>query len=339
MRRSRRCGGKRQLDKECRADSLTRFDPDRPPHPSDQLAADVEAETGAGDCDAHVREAVESLEDPLLLGLRNANALVADGYAKAGPPRFESDLDTAGATRILDCVGHEVRENLLELVAVRGDRGQSGKCSELERELIGGMHARGLDDPVCDGRDVDWLAREGRSSGLELAREKDIADKTREPLGLMRDDGEELVAQIIAEDDVFAFAGLRRPVDSGDRSSQLMRDGGDEIRLELLQSPLLRQIAECVNGSLRKANSGDREPELTTSDFDGKRRRGTSRRSGSARGRDGSCECLPARDRFLDSAAQHLRGQNTCDRLGGRVPELNSRLGVDKKDAVGDVAE
>ena len=145
------------------------------------------------------------------------------------------------------------------------------------------MCARGLDHPACDVRDVDLLARENQPAGLDLAREQDVADEMRKPLGLVRDDREEAAAQIFGEDDVLALEGLRRAVDRGDRCSQLVGDGRDEIRLELLQPPLLRQIAERVDGPLREAHSGDREPELTILDLDGKRRRRTSGRSRSAR--------------------------------------------------------
>ena len=41
-----------------------------------------------------------------------------------------------------------------------------------------------------------------------------------------------------------------------------MGDSGNEIRLELLQPPLLRPIAKRVDGPVRKAHSGDREPEV-----------------------------------------------------------------------------
>ena len=67
-------------------------------------------------------EAVELLEDPFLLGVRNTDALVANGYTNVISTGLESDLDTARALRILDCVAHEVREHLPKLVAIRGDR-------------------------------------------------------------------------------------------------------------------------------------------------------------------------------------------------------------------------
>ncbi len=145
-------------------------------------------------------------------------------------------------------------------------------------------------------------------------------------------------AQILG-DDVFALEGLRCAVDGGDRRSQLMGDGRDEICLELLQPPLLSQIAECVNSPLGEAHPGDREPELTTLQLDRKRRRRTSGRSRSARDADGLRERLPAENHFLDGAAEHSLGRNACDRLSGRVPKPNHSLCVDEEDAVGDIAE
>ena len=173
--RSQRCRGERQLDEECRTNSLARFDPDAASHASDEFPADVEAEAGAADSPGHVRvEAVELLEDPLLLGLRNTDALVADRYAKVSSTLLEPDLDTAGARRILDRVGHEVRDHLPELVGVRGDCSERGGRHELERELLRSVRARGLDHRACDVRDVDLLARENESAGLDLAREQDV---------------------------------------------------------------------------------------------------------------------------------------------------------------------
>ena len=89
-----------------------------------------------------------------------------------------------------------------------------------------------------------------------------VVDEVRKPLGLVRDDGQEAAAQIFGEDDVIAREGLGGAADRCDRSSQLMGDSGNEIRLELLQPPLLRPIAKRVDGPVRKAHSGDREPEV-----------------------------------------------------------------------------
>ena len=65
-----------------------------------------------------------------------------------------------------------------------------------------------------------------------------------------------------------------------------MGDGGNEIGLELLQSPLLRPIPKRVDGPVREAHSGDREPEVAFSDLNMKRRRRNSGRSRGARNGD-----------------------------------------------------
>src|SRR5206468_12996112 len=113
--------------------------------PPDQLAADVEAEAGAADGSGRARDAVELLEDPFLLGARNADARIANGDTKVISTGLESDLDTACAVRVLDCVADEVREHLPKLVAIRGDRLERGWCYELDRDLVRGVHARGFD--------------------------------------------------------------------------------------------------------------------------------------------------------------------------------------------------
>ena len=148
------------------------------------------------------------------------------------------------------------------------------------------MRAPRLDRPACEFRYVDLLARENQPAGLDLAREQNVVDEVRKPLGLVRDDGQEAATQIVGEDDVIAREGLGGAVDRCDRSSQLMGDSGNEIRLELLQPPLLRPIAKRVDGPVREAHSGDREPEVPFSDLDMKRCRRNSGRSRGARNGD-----------------------------------------------------
>ena len=207
------------------------------------------------------------------------------------------------------------------------------------RELIWSVHARGLDDPTGEVRNVDLLALEHELAGLDLAREQDVVDQMHEPLGLVRDDGKDAAAHIVGEVDVLALECLRRPVNGGDRRSQLVGDGGDEIGLELIQSPLLGEIAERVDGPFGEVDPGDRKPELATVDLDGKRRGRARVRSGRARDRDGSRKRPPAGNRYVDLASEHRLGRHACDCLGGRVPELNGAAGVDEEHAVGDVSE
>ena len=104
---------------------------------------------------------------------------------------------------------------------------------------------------------------------------------------------EEMAAQVVGKDDVFALEGLRRAVHGGDRSSQLMGNGCNEI-LELLQAPLLGQIAERVNSSFRR--SGTRRPRAAKARDLGSRGEASSQDSGcsrSARDADGLRERVP----------------------------------------------
>ena len=60
-----------------------RLDPDPATHPLEELTADVQAKAGAADPTGEVRvKAIELLEDPHVLGPRDAEALVLDGEAK-----------------------------------------------------------------------------------------------------------------------------------------------------------------------------------------------------------------------------------------------------------------
>jgi hypothetical protein len=123
---------------------------------------------------------------------------------------LESDLNTAGARRILDCVGHEIRKHLPEFVSVRGNNGENRWCNELERKLLWRVRARGLDDPACDVADVDLLARENQPP-LNLAAQ-DVATRCRQVD--WSNDGEEVVAN---RRKTMSYArGFRRAVNSGD---------------------------------------------------------------------------------------------------------------------------
>src|SRR5204863_5309934 len=112
----------RDLDVEGRAGLALRLDPDTAVDPADELPADVEAETGAADAAGHVGvEAVELLEDPALLGRRDAQAVIGDGEADVALARLDGHGDRAAVGGVLDGVVDEVPEHLAELSGVGGD--------------------------------------------------------------------------------------------------------------------------------------------------------------------------------------------------------------------------
>src|SRR5436305_8489771 len=86
----------RDLDVERGAGAPVGLDPDAAVDAADELAADIEAEPRAADAAAHVRiEAVELLEDPPLLALRDAETGVRDREADMAAVRLERDVDRA----------------------------------------------------------------------------------------------------------------------------------------------------------------------------------------------------------------------------------------------------
>ena len=100
-------GSNRELDRGSRATTAVRGDPDAAVHAMHELAADVEAEACSADAAGQVRvEAEELLEDPRLLGRRDAEALVDDaepdvvaGLRRARPGRCRRRASTSPRCR------------------------------------------------------------------------------------------------------------------------------------------------------------------------------------------------------------------------------------------------
>ena len=84
----------------------------------------------------------------------------------------------------------------------------------------------------------------------------------------------------LVELDVLAEQGLSRAVDRRERSAQLMRDGRDELALELVERAFLGQAAERVDDPVAERDARDREPELAPVEFEGDDRRLDASRPG-----------------------------------------------------------
>src|SRR5437868_7469701 len=103
----------RQRHRERRAGPPAGAHGEHPAHLLDDLARDVQAEPGAADAAGHLGvEPIELLEDPCLLGGRDAEALVLDVDAHAVWPVDDAHLDLAPAGRVLDRVLDEVDDDL-----------------------------------------------------------------------------------------------------------------------------------------------------------------------------------------------------------------------------------
>ena len=111
--------------------------------------------------------------------------------------------------------------------------------------------------------------RDRRRAGVEPAREQDVVDDPREPLRLAGDHLEHARLLLVPEHDVVAAQRHRGAVDRGERRAQLVRDGRDEVALQLLDRALVGQVAEGVDRAVRELGGRQREPELTARPVEG----------------------------------------------------------------------
>ena len=116
-----------------------------------------------------------------------------------------------------------------------------------------------------------------RRPGVEPAREQDVVDDPGEPLRLAGDHLEHARLLLVPEHDVVAAQGHRGAVDRRERRAQLVRDGRDEVALQLLDRTLLGQVAEGVDGAVRELGGRQREPELPARPVEGERLRALAR--------------------------------------------------------------
>ena len=173
---------------------------------------------------------------------------------------------------------------------------------------------------------------------MEIARvePRDVqqcVDDRRQALGLRRDVAEERHALLLAEEHVLAEERLGEAVDRRERAAKLVRDGGDELALHLLDQAVGGDVAEGEDApgdgarGIAHDGLGHREPHLLGAALD---------RDEPARLRRRTRGCAGGR---LDRAAERVAGGHARDALGGIVPQDDVRLAVDGDDPVGDVRE
>src|SRR5207244_2843078 len=171
-----------------------------------------------------------------------------------------------------------------------------------------------------------------------LVGEQDLVDDAAEALGLVGDQRDEALAADLVQREVVAQQRLRGAVNRGQRRAQLVRSGGDEVGLDLLEPAHVGQVAECVDGAAEEADARDRDPALAAGGIDGDRDlvvAGVRRRQyWHLVGR-----VLPARDRVDRSTADHALRLDRGDRLGGGVPEADHAVAVEQQDRVADMLE
>src|SRR6266550_4182303 len=127
-------------------------------HLLDALARDVEAEPGAADATGHLRvEAIELLEDALLLRRRDSEPLVAHLDAHAVALVGNANADTPAVRGVLERVLDEVHEYLAQQRLVAGQRRQLWRRVERQRNLRRLARIRRFEDARAERRHVDRL--------------------------------------------------------------------------------------------------------------------------------------------------------------------------------------
>ena len=142
------------------------LDPDPAAHPAHDLAADVEAEARAADAAREIRvEAIELLEDPLVLGGRDSESPVADGESHTPLDRLQLELDPAAVRGVLDRVLDQVDEHLAKPVRICSDVHVLRGHSEYQVDAGGQVCLGRRNDRPCD------LDRVGRPISKDAAPE------------------------------------------------------------------------------------------------------------------------------------------------------------------------
>src|SRR6266540_2268810 len=333
LRRADRLGhtGNREVEPERRAAAEVRGDLDLTAHSSHELAADVEAEAGAADAARQIRiEPVELLEDPLVLVDGDPEPFVLDREADPVVVPLESNVDPAAARGVLDGVLDEIRQHLADLLAVAGRVGQPRRRRQLDRDARRRVEPRRLDDGPRHRVGVEALALEVEPAGVqpggELAREQELVDDRRQPVCLVGEEGEQLIAARAVERRETLLQGQRCAVDRCKRRAQLVRHGGDEVSLCLIEAFVLGDVAERVDGTVGEADAGGGDPELAGLGFE---RHGCRPRVALIRLAHGNLVHygVPPRNRLLRTGAEDAFRSKSRDPLGGAVPEADEPAG------------
>ena len=221
------------------------------------------------------------------------------------PSPFATESRTGPPSgRVLDRVVDEVDEHLVQLAGVGDDARDPLRHVQVERDVLRQVRPRRLDHGRRELGGVALLDRDGELVGVEPAGDEEVVDDRAEPVRLGGDHAEQLLADLRIELDVGAADRLRRAVDRRQRRPQLVRDGGDEVGLHLLEPPSPR------SGRGRRRRCPPRSPRPS------RRSRARGRRTRPGRSRRGRARPAGSRP---GSAARSLASGGRRPRSCGRA--------------------
>src|SRR6476646_9244149 len=178
--------GDRQRERERRPDPLLGFDPDPAAVLLQDVPRDRQAQAGAAAPDAGPVDLVEALEDPALVGFRDADPLVGDrdddlAVVSPGPDRHVAAAVGAELHRVVE----EVDDDLADPSLIAPDPGQAIRDVDDEPQALPLREEpetlRGL---RCDPAEVDVVDQHERPTALDPGKVEQLVDHLDEMAGL-----------------------------------------------------------------------------------------------------------------------------------------------------------
>src|SRR3954447_7707134 len=316
----------RQYDAEGRAFFRGRSNRERSVQSVDDLAADVETETRPADPTAHLGiEAVELLEDPLLLRGGDPYPLVDDVDLRCVVRTGDQEIDAAAPGRVLHRILDEIHDDLSEQRLVRLDDDGLRRRLQDDEVAVERSQARRFGDCAAEFAHVDMVDVDIQRSTIELGADKQLVDDLDEMLRLLLDELEQAI--LLAPRQVVAVGEqrLRAAVDGGERRPQLVRGRGDKVRTRPLEHVAARCVTHREHTASLKRRDRRSQPAIFVVDPHGNEPFLT---------RCGAHQMVVCRNRRGGVRADRPLGRDPEELLGHLVPEADAALVVDERDGL-----
>jgi len=199
-------------------------------------ARDEEAEPGAWYliCDC-TRRAIEAIEDAFLVAGIEADARVVDLDCGARERALHPQLDAPALRRELHRVRNEVVEQLKHTTTIAFDPGRAVACQEERDAPAVGARVHLVERFARDRLEVGVVDGEHETAGLEAGSEEQVVDEAQEAIGATRDHLDVPAALVVERcASILVQRELDVSDDRGQRRAQVVRDEGDELVLQLI---------------------------------------------------------------------------------------------------------
>ena len=189
-----------------------------------------QADPGAGRVRGHGGPLAERFEDRLAEVLVDARPVVFDGEQGAVVMGFEANPDRAVARRVPGGVHREVLDDALQLRRIHPQH----HGADVDHHGAFGERIEALDRAPGQGADVGGAVLRLHDASVEPVDVEEVLQQTVQLAGV-RGDPFLQVDPILGVHVRRAFQRDRQPQDRGERAPELVRDGGEERVLHLVE--------------------------------------------------------------------------------------------------------